>query len=212
MFIDISYPIDENIAIYPGNPTFHMERVQDIEKGDSSNVSAITMGSHTGTHIDAPAHFIKGGAKVDEIPLDYMNGKAKVIDATRRKSINLDLLQGVDIEHDAILLFKTDNSFNWSCDSILDDYVTLTYEAAAYLVSLEKIKLIGIDYLTIERPPKRRADGKSIHRILLSNGILISEALCLKNVSAGDYEFFCFPLRLTGADGCPVRCGLKSQV
>ena len=79
--IDISWPLTPEMAIYPGNPPFEIERVQDIKKGDSANVSKIIMGSHTGTHIDAPAHFIQGGATIDQIPLEQMNGPALLLDA-----------------------------------------------------------------------------------------------------------------------------------
>ncbi len=210
-YIDISYPLDESIAIYPGNPAFGIERVQDISRGDSTNVSRIIMGTHTGTHIDAPAHFIFGGNTIDQIPLDRINGNARVVDAMGCRDIDADLLCGIDIESDDIILFRTDNSNNWECDRILDDYVTLTYEAAEYL-SKKRIKMVGIDYLTVERPRNRRIDGKSVHRTLLTSGIMIVEAVKLGNVDVGIYDFFCFPLRIIGLDGCPVRCALRRTI
>lgn len=208
-YIDISYPIDNDIAIYPGNPAFDLERVQDIDCGDSVRISMISMGSHTGTHIDAPSHFIENGENLDTIPLERMNGKATVVDATNISDIDVELLQSIDIDRDSILLFKTNNSVVWECDSILNDYVTLTYEAADYLAE-KKIKLVGIDYLTVERPRSKRIEGKSVHRSLLGNEILICEALKLKDISAGEYEFICLPLKIRGTDGSPVRCVLRN--
>ncbi len=203
-YFDISYLIDQDTVIYPGNPEFCLERVQDISRGDSANVSRIIIGSHTGTHIDAPSHFVKDGATLDEIPLERMNGIAKVIDATARKDVDVDFLKRIDIEREDILLFKTDNSTKWACDKVLDDYVTLTYEAADYLAHIG-IKMIGIDYMTIERPKNARIVGKSVHGSLLKNSVLVLESLRLKGVLAGVYELICAPLNIRGIDGCPVR-------
>ncbi len=208
MYIDISYPIDCTMAIYPGNPMVYTERVQSIDKGDSANVTLITIGSHTGTHIDAQVHFVQGGETIDQIPLERTMGKARVIDATNRIEIDADYLTTLSIQKDEIILFKTDNSLCWECDRILDDYVTLSYEAADYLADCS-IKLVGIDYLSIERPRNKRISGKSVHKSLLEKNILICEALKLKDVCDGEYEFYCMPLNIRGADGCPVRCVLK---
>lgn len=206
--IDISWPLVPGMAIYPGNPDFKTEPVQDIRNGDSANVSRIVMGSHTGTHIDAPSHFIPGGATLDQIPLERMNGRAKVLDATGHGDIGVDLLSGAGLERGDIVLFRTDNSLAWACDSIPDDYVTLTYEAADYIAGAG-VKLVGIDYLTIERPKSKRIPGKSVHKTLLGSGILICEGLRLKDVSPGEYEFRCLPLNIIGLDGCPARCVLE---
>ena len=208
--IDISFPIDEHIAIYPSNPGFEVRRVQDMDNGDGANVSAISMGSHTGTHVDVPSHFIHGGETLDQIPLEKMCGRAKVIDATGIDDITAEFLKKIEICKDDILLFRTDNSNNWSCDRILDDYITLAYDAAEYLVD-RGVKLVGIDYLTIERPRSKRIEGKSVHETLLGNGILICEALNIAGVCGGEYEFFCIPLCIKGLDGCPVRCVLRED-
>ncbi len=172
MFIDISYPMRNDMAIYPGNPAFHIEKISDVKNGDSVTISRIALGSHTGTHIDSPAHFLIGGLTVDQIPLERMNGKAKVLDLTGHDDITRELLETQIIEEEDIVLFKTDNSLNWKCDTLLEDYVTLTYEAAEYL-AFRKVKAIGIDYLSIERPRNKRNKEKSVHRILLEKKILI---------------------------------------
>ncbi len=209
-YIDISYQMSENMAIYPGNPGFGIGQAQSTSRGDAANVSLISLGSHTGTHIDAPFHFISGGAALDEFALDDMCGRAKVIDATGCSDIEAEMLAGTGIEKGDILLFRTDTSLIWNCDSILDDYVTLTYEAADYLAQ-KGVKLVGIDYLTIERPRGRRTAGRSVHKSLLGAGVLICEGLKLRDVAPGEYEFFCFPLNIKGLDGCPARCALRTD-
>lgn len=210
-WIDISYPIKPEMVIYPGNPIVEIERVQDIYKGDNATVSRISLGSHTGTHIDAPAHFIRGGATLDQISLDRINGKAKVFDVTGHCDIDIEIVSKLPIGIDDIILFKTDNSVNWNCNRILDDYVTLTYEAAQYLAE-RSIKLVGVDYLTIERPRNKRISGKSVHEILLGNGVLIAESLNLENTDSGIYSFICLPLNIEGTDGCPARCVVIKEV
>ncbi len=206
--INISYTMFESMAIYPGNPEYSIRRVQSVENGDSATVSEVVFGTHTGTHIDAPSHIIPGGKTIDDIPLEKMNGKARVLDVTGFSDIDPSALSTYDIEADDIILLKTDNSLKWNCDRILDDYVTLTYDGADYLVS-KGIKLVGIDYLTVERPRSRRENGRSVHRCLLEKEVLICEGLKLRNVQGGEYMFRCLPLSIHGADGCPVRAVLE---
>lgn len=208
MLIDVSYPYSENMAIYPNNPEFEMKRVQNLEKGDSANVSLITMGTHTGTHMDAPNHFVTGGKTIDKLPLESMNGTAKLLDLQGNDEITRELLAKYDIAENDIIILKTDNSNVFHGDIILTDYVTLDYEAAEYLVE-KKVKMVCIDYMTIERPRARRVAGKSIHSILLSKEILIAEALDLTKVEEGTYQLFCFPINIVGADGAPVRIVLS---
>jgi kynurenine formamidase len=206
-WIDISYPIEPGMAVYPGNPDFIVNRVRDIEKGDSVNISQIVMGSHTGTHIDAPRHFIEDGMCVSDIPLDWLNGSAMVIDATGFNSISVDFLKQYEIDEGMRLLFKTDNSNTENAGKILNDYCTLDYEAAEYLVE-KQVRLVGIDYLSVERPKELRIKGKSVHVTLLEKNIIILEGLSLGAVSEGEYELHCLPLRFENGDGCPVRCSL----
>ncbi len=208
-FIDISYPLTSDIVVYPKNPSFGIERVQDMYRGDSINVSRINMGSHTGTHVDAPSHFVQGGATLDQLSLDRFNGRAKVVDVIGLREIDKTLLCKMDIKKDLIILFKTDNSLKWNCDSVLNDYVTLTYEAAEYLAE-KRIKMVGLDYMSIEVPRNKRASNKSIHGVLLESGVIICESLRLRDVCEGDYNVHCFPMNILGADGCPVRICLSS--
>ena len=205
-YIDISFPFYDGIAIYPNNPQYTCQRISDMQNGDSCNVSQITLGTHTGTHLDAPLHFIKDGMTIDEIPLEQINGKAKVLDI-EEQVITSTCLSRYLIEKDDIILFRTSNSSVYEGNKVLDVYVTLDYGAAQYLVEKE-VKMVGIDYMTIERPKAMREQGKSIHRILLGEGIPVLETLDLRKVSEGEYTLFCFPLKLVGCDGSPVRAVL----
>ncbi|MCM1038200.1 MAG: cyclase family protein [Ruminococcus sp.] len=208
MLIDVSYPYTADMAIYPNNPQFVFERVQDLEKGDSANVSSIVLGTHTGTHIDAPSHFITDGKTIDQLSLEAMTGIAKVLDLQGYNEITCDILMKYDIEKNDIIILKTDNSNIFHEDIILTDYITLDYAAAEYLVE-KKIKMVCIDYMTIERPKEKRITGESVHGILLSHEILIAEALDLTKVREGTYQMFCFPINIVGADGAPVRIVLS---
>lgn len=210
MFIDISYPIDKNMAIYPGNPPFDVKQYLSIENGDSANVMRISFGLHLGTHIDVPRHVFKDGKTLDEIPFDRMNGRAKVFDFRRYGIITAEELSSKSIEKDDIVLLKSNNSERFAGKNVLDDYVTLDYAAAEYLVN-KRIKMVYIDYMTIERPRSRRVEGKSIHQTLLGNDVLIGEAVNLTDVEEGIYEVMCLPLNIIGADGCPVRVVVRKM-
>lgn len=208
-YIDITYPLSEEMAIYPLNPIFSMKSYMAIEKGDTCNVKMITMGTHTGTHIDAPNHVMAFGKTLDQIPLDRINGRAKVLDFTGKKEITIQELAHKQLDNCPIILFKTDNSIQYGGRNILTDYVTLDYDAARYLVQIG-VNMIGIDYMTIERPRTRRDGKHSIHEILLSQDIYILEGIDLSSVNEGEYEIYCFPLHLLNADGAPARVALAS--
>lgn len=202
-FIDISFPYYHKMAIYPNNPQYVCRKVSDMQKGDACNVSEIGMGTHTGTHLDAPSHFIQNGTTIDELPLEKVNGKAKVL-RIEETVITKECLSKYSIEKDDIVIFRTSNSDEFGGNKVLESYVTLDYEGAQYLVD-QKVKLIGIDYMTIERPRALREQGKSVHQILLGAGIPILETLDLRSVEQGEYMLCCLPLKLEGADGSPVR-------
>lgn len=206
MFIDITVTLDNDLEIYPNNPFFCIHKTMELIKGDPCNISKIQCGTHTGTHIDAPLHFIENGLDIAQIPLEKINGKAKVIEIFD-KTITLDFIKS-SIQKNDIILFKTQNSILHTPNKVRQDYVTLDYQAADYL-AYKKIKLVGIDYMTIEPPKIYRQSGKSIHKTLLGASIIIAETLDLKNVQEGEYEFYCFPLKIPGADGSPVRAVLK---
>lgn len=209
-WIDISFPYYEGMAIYPGNPPYQRTVVQDVSKGDSATVSQIVMGTHTGTHIDAPLHVFKDGKSVDQIPLERLNGRARLLDLRGIEQIGVEQLKNAKLCADEIVLLKTDNTERFQGIHVLSDYTTLTYDAAEYLANIG-IKMVGIDYMTIERPKGKRITGKSIHKILLGADIIIAEGLDVRHADAGVYEMFCFPLCLKGADGASTKAVLTAN-
>lgn len=209
MLVDISYPYNKGMAIYPGNPDFEVKDHYSISRGDPCNILELKMGTHTGTHIDAPSHFFSDGKTIDQLSLDSFSGLARVFDFGGKERIGEIDFKDKIINKNDIILIKTDNSRNYSGERVLDVYVTLTYEAAELLMEKE-IKMIGIDYLTIERPRNTRVKGKSIHKIFLGKEIPILEGLNLSSVKEGLYQIYCFPLNIHGADGSPVRAVLKT--
>lgn len=199
---DVSVPIRDGMLHYAGNPPVHVKRVSSLEDGDPANVSELDLGAHSGTHVDAPAHFLTGGAGAETLPLEVLIGPADVVDATSA-TVALDLVTLRDLEllppGAERILFKTRNSQLWSRDEFTRDFVRLDGEAAAYLVE-RGVKLLGIDYLSI-------GDAEA-HRILLSAGVVCVEGLDLRGIEPGPYELICLPLKLVGSDGAPARAVL----
>jgi arylformamidase len=203
--IDVSVPLARGIPTYPGNPEFQLQPVQRIAEGASSNVSRLVMGTHAGTHIDAPRHFFDDGAAVDELALDLLIGMARVVEIRRRGGISSTDLAGLGLREDVRVLLKTPNSALWNTSAFHQDYTHLTEDGARYLVD-NGVKVIGIDYLSIEQFKK---PGAPAHRALLSAGTIIIEGLNLSEAAPGVYEMYCLPLRVAGADGAPARVVLK---
>jgi arylformamidase len=199
---DISVPIRDGMLHYSGNPPVHVTRVCAIEEGDTVNVSELDMGAHTGTHVDAPDHFLADGAGAETLSLDALIGPAEVVDAAVA-AVALDLVTLRDLElpprGTKRILFKTRNSQLWSRDDFTHDFVRLDGEAAAYLVE-RGVRLLGIDYLSI-------GDAEA-HRTLLSAGVVCVEGLDLRGIEPGSYELVCLPLKLVGSDGAPARAVL----
>ncbi len=201
---DISMEIYKDMVYYADDPIFTLTRVLNMTKGDDFNLSEFSMGTHTGTHIDAPLHFIENGLSIAELPLTQFYGKSKVIDLTHIEfgsQITKDDIKSHNLESNLIVLFKTKNSVIIT-DSFTENFVNLSLEAARYLVEL-KIKAVGIDYLSI--------GSYDTHRILLSHGIIIYEGLVLNQIVPEEYTFIGFPLRLIGGEGSPTRAVLVKE-
>jgi arylformamidase len=203
--LDVSVPLARGIVTYPGNPEFQFEPIKRIADGGSSNVSRLVLGTHTGTHVDAPKHFIDDGAGVDELPLDLLIGRARVLEINTRGPITADDLIAAGLREDLRVLFKTPNSALWNSPEFHTDYAHLSDTAARYLVD-QGVKVVGIDYLSIEQFKKA---GAPAHKTLLSNGVIIIEGLNLSEAEPGMYEMYCLPLRISGGDGAPARVVLK---
>jgi len=202
---DISVPVMNGGVVYPGNPEIQIEAQQDMAMGGSSNVSLLTIGSHTGTHVDAPSHMIPGGAGVEALPLDALIGPALVmafdddVMAVTEAYLRAQPIAG----HERVLL-RTRNSRFIRERNFHRDYTYLAPDGAEYLVSLG-VRLVGVDYLSIEQ---FHSGHHRTHKTLLSRGVVIVEGLDLSDAPAGTYELYCLPILLTGVDGAPARAVL----
>jgi arylformamidase len=204
-FLDISMPIEEGMATFPRDPEVRLARVRRVDQGAPFNLSSISMGSHSGTHIDPPGHFIPDGTSIDEIPLEVLNGPVQVVhlpDPVR--SIGSEALSKVSLD-EARVLFRTSNSERWHAGSrYFEDFVGLDPSGAEWLLE-RGVRLVGVDALSIERD---LTGGFPVHRRLLGAGTLILEGLLLGEVPRGSYELRCLPLRLRHGDGGPCRAVL----
>jgi arylformamidase len=203
--IDVSVPLDSSVPTYPGNTPFQVEAIKRLANGDSSNVSTLHMSAHAGTHVDAPRHFFDDGAGVEHLPLEMLCGRARVIELTTRKGVTPEDLAPFDLTEDVRLLIKTHNSKLWGSPVFHNDYIGVTEAAARFLVE-HGVKLLGVDYLSVEEFKKQ---GAPAHRTLLGAGTIVIEGLNLRDVEPGTYELFCLPLSIVGADGAPARVVLR---
>ncbi len=202
--IDISWSIEHGTTTeYQDRETLAIElRARFSEHGMEE--STICMGTHTGTHIDAPAHFIKGGKTIDQFPLSTFYGDCTVVDCTGVEDvITPEHLSSSLIKDGAIILLKTSNSFLSATGSFYPEFVYLSEEGAQYLAE-RKVKAVGIDYLSIER----NQPNHPTHKALLSQNIPIIEGLRLAPVDAGEYTIQCLPLKLIGTEAAPARAVL----
>ncbi|HBB87427.1 MAG TPA: cyclase [Blastocatellia bacterium] len=208
---DISVPLSAATPTYPSDPSIEIKSWSDLTRGDHANVSLLHFGAHSGTHVDAPAHFIAGGSKVDALPLESLMGPVTVVEVpTDAMSIDAEFVGNNCNEATQRVLFKTRNSSFWNNPEagFRTDYTYLESAAARRLTELE-IRLVGIDYLSIEQ---YKSEDFETHLILLSSGAVILEGVDLRNISGGRYELICLPLRIAGGsgDGAPARAVLRT--
>ena len=210
--IDISLPIGPDLLVWPGNPAVEVIPDQRITQGDGANVSELRMGTHTGTHVDPPVHFVDGTVGIDQVPLDVLMGECIVADARGRTGqLGADDLASLDIPSGVErLLLRTDNSELWRSLPVPfpDEYVCLNTDAARWVVA-RGIRLLGIDFLSVEA---KGATGHPTHVELLSNGVVIVEGLNLREVEPGGYGLFVLPLRIVDGDGGPARAVLIPEL
>ncbi|GAC1392404.1 MAG: cyclase family protein [Ktedonobacteraceae bacterium] len=206
-WLDVSVPLYTGMAHWPDNPPVEIERAMSIDRGDTANVSKISLGAHTGTHMDAPLHFFKDGISIDQMPLIATMGRARVIEISDPESIKPAELERHAIQLGERLLFKTRNSERaWHTDDFVKDFVYISKEAAAYLAKMQ-VQTVGVDYLSVGGFFK---DGPETHYALLGAGIWIIEGLNLSQVQAGDYDLICLPLKLRGSEGAPARAVVRA--
>lgn len=195
------------MLVWPGDIPVTIETVKSLERGDSSNLTALHMGSHTGTHVDAPRHFVPGARGIDSLNPEVLIGKARLFQLPEARRIDRRMLESLDLKHVSRLLLGTSNSSLLHKSQFNLSYVSLTEDGARYLVDAG-IELIGIDYLSIEEYHK---EGHATHHLLLEAGIVIIEGLDLGGVPSGDYQLICLPLKVKDADGAPARVFLVKQ-
>jgi arylformamidase len=203
---DVSVPLAAGMTTYPGDPPFEIERLQRL--GDAPfELSRLSLATHAGTHVDAPSHFVAGGASVDQLPLEILLGKARVVELLVRERVDRADLEALDLRDDLRVLLKTRMSGLLLKPGCHQDHVHLSGDAALYLVQAG-IKLVGIDYLSVDR---FGSTDFPAHRALLGAGVVVIEGLDLSEVEPGEYEMACLPLRLAGGDGAPARVVLRAR-
>lgn len=200
---DVSVGLHPGMPVWPGDPPLELERISAIADGANANVSRLACGVHVGTHMDAPLHFVEGGASIESLPLKVLIGRAYVVNLPKVDVIDARCLQAADIPpRTRRVLFKTRNSALWARGEsrFQEDFVAVDASGAEWLVR-KGVQLVGVDYLSVA-PFKK---SKEVHEILLKAGIVIVEGLDLSKVSQGRYTVYCLPMKLVGSDGAPAR-------
>jgi len=204
-FVDVSMPLREGMAAWPGDPEFHRDLALSLDRGDPATVSALRMGSHSGTHVESPAHFLAGGTPIDRVPPDVFVGPARVVAVGNPSCVDAADLEAVDPRPGDRLLLRTANSDRRLLRGpFAGDFVALTADAARLLAD-RGVALVGVDSLSVGR----ETDGLETHRVLLGAGVCIVEGLDLSDVAPGPCDLLCLPLRIEGGDAAPARVLLR---
>jgi arylformamidase len=202
-WLDISVTLDSDLPTWPGSPGIATTLRMSIDEGDDANVTQLSMDVHSGTHIDAPRHFLAGGKTVEELGLEPFIGPAVVVDTGRAREVTASVLGAAMIPKGTErLLLRTANSSRLDLyrTGFDESYAALTLDGAEWLAA-RGFALVGIDYLSIQR----YAESTDAHRALLGTGTAILEGLCLAEVPPNAYELVCLPIRLAGVEGAPAR-------
>jgi len=209
MIYDVSVPIVSGMPVWPSDPPLKLTPQSHIsrDKTHTVHVTTIEMGSHTGTHIDAPYHFVEGGRRLESIPLDELVGTATVVQVAGARSITRQHLQSLVWDGVRRVLFKTDNSGHWNDGTFYESFVYLEPDAAEFLVQ-QGVRLVGIDYLSIDA---YKSEKHPTHFVLLPRNVVIIEGLNLSHVAPGQYQLVALPLNLQSGDGAPARVILISN-
>jgi len=207
---DISLSVLPGMPVWPGDPPVELELIESMNDGAHANVSRLSASVHTGTHVDAPHHFLNDGRTVEQLPLDVLTGPCYVAQLPDdMNSITAELLDGIPLaEGTTRLLFGTRNSHLWAkgVNDFQADFVAITEDGAEWLVA-HGIRLVGVDYLSVAP----YGESTPTHTVLLKAGVVILEGLNLSQVLRGFYDLYCLPLKLAGSDGAPARAILISK-
>ena len=199
-YFDISLPVENGMAVWPEEPPVEIVARSSLQHGDVANIAALKISSHTGTHIDAPRHFLEFGATVDLEDPDILLGSAKVVYFPGAKMVDRRLLEQISLAGVKRLLLKTDNSRRYRSGIFETGFTALSLDGAEYLIELG-IRLVGIDYYSIEAFESTHFE---VHKALLGADIVILESINLENVPPGDYDLICLPLKIKNGDGAPA--------
>lgn len=208
-WIDVSVPLKNGMAHWPGDRPFKRKQTSWIDAGDACNLSEISGSVHTGTHMDAPGHFLKDRREgIDTMPLDAGIGVARVIAIQNEHAIALDEVQAQEPREGERILFRTKNSEGlWKSDEFAKDFIYIPADTAKYLAN-QRVRTVGVDYLSVGG---FYHDGPETHQALLAGGIWIIEGLDLGAIEPGEYDLICLPLKLVGSDGAPARAVLRKR-
>lgn len=209
MIYDVTVPITNTMPVWPSDPPVQLIPKSHRSRDGSHTVrlTSIAMGSHTGTHIDAPWHFVDDGRRLNDIPVATLVGPATVFEIPPVGSIGRKEVDALDLDGVERVLFKTTNSSHWSDDGFYEDFVYLEPEGARILVD-RGVKLVGIDYLSIDR---FKSETHPTHFVLLEQNVVILEGLNLSRVPPGIYQMVALPLNLQDVDGAPTRVILQDN-
>jgi len=206
-FYDISMTIDSGMISWPSDGPVKVDRIRSMDDGERLNLSRLEMSAHTGTHIDAPVHFIKGESGVDSLPLEALIGPAAVVHIPDVQAISAAELEKAGIPNDAErVLLKTDNAKLAIQSEFNENYSFITPEGARFMID-SGIRLVGIDYLSVAQ----YGHGDAVHQALLGAGTIIIEGLDLRGVEPGFYNMIALPLKIAGCDGAPARVVLEKM-
>ncbi len=197
---DISLPLSPELLVWPGDPPVDVTKTAAFSAGDAYEMSLLRMTTHSGTHIDPPAHFLPGGKTVDAIDPVRCLGPVLVVALPGRRDIEPEDLQAYNWSRFKRVLFKTQNSRRGYTEPFEENFTALSEAAARFLVK-KGVVLVGIDYLSIERETR----GFPVHHILLGNDVVILEGITLASVPPGVYDLACLPLKIKNGDGGPAR-------
>lgn len=207
---DITVPLGPGTPIWDGGTAPRIDRIFSLDAGDFGNVTSLAMGSHSGTHTDAPSHFVAGAWAIDQLPLERLVGPVVVVEHKGADHIaGEDLAAMAGLVGAKRVLFKTRNGQLWESGKFEPNFVALTAEAAAWLVQ-HGVEFVGIDYLGIE--PYEAGDEAPVHRLLMEAGVVILEGADLREVPPGEYLLVCAPMKLVGCEGAPTRAFLLSDL
>ncbi len=202
---DVTLPVSAALPVWPGDPAIDIEAASQMSKGAVANVSRLNMGAHTGTHMDAPHHFIDGMAGIDQSPLTALVGPAQVVELDIDHHIGVDDLEKLNLPAGTErILFKTRNSQFWQDDfgTFHKDFIAVAEDGAKWLVE-RGYKLVGVDYLSVEQFDA--PDEHPVHKTLLGANVVIVEGMNLSGIEPGEYTVMALPIKIKGGDGAPAR-------